>query len=202
MDQFSKNKKSVSGVIITSILVVAAFLAVVFILIPALKKLKNNSERGAIANANIQNGTQYIKDVQAAYGRLQSNKEMVSLLNVAAPTDSDIAEALVQVDNIASSSGLALNALSPSLGENGEAKINVMVSGNYQDLEKFLQGIEKNIRPFIISSVSVTSYEGGEGQALTAGNYAIELTYVGAKTSAGSESVQNTTTVSSEGGSQ
>ena len=82
-------------------LVFVAILAFVFIAVPNLSKLKENSETAAVYNNNITEGANYINDVQTAYKKLQANQEAVALLDAAMPTTPDIAGALVQIDGIA-----------------------------------------------------------------------------------------------------
>lgn len=200
----TENKKNITPIIYTTILIVATVLVIMFLAIPSFKKLKTNSYNFAAANSNYTDGAKYITDIETAYAKLEANQNAVDLLNTASPTSPDIAGALVQIDGLTSESGLNLNALTPSWGENGEIKISAIVSGSYDGLEKFLQGLENNLRPFQISTISVTAYEGSDGQILTAGNYAIEITYAGGETPEVSESQgatgEDAITVSSEGG--
>jgi len=173
------------------LLIVLAMLLFIFLGAPSFGKLKNNSARAAVASANNVDGAKYIKDIQAAYQKLAANPQAVALLNTAAPTDSDIAGALVQIGGIATDSGLSLNALSPTHTDNGDVQINAMVSGDYGQLEKFLTSLENNLRPFVVSSIAVTAFE-ENGGVLTAGNYAIILSYVGAKSSTSDATTSST----------
>lgn len=202
-EDLSVKKKMLPSTLVLIGLVVVAILLVMYLAIPSYKKLSVNAKRAAKANASITQGQQYVTDVQTAYRKLSSNPNAVALLDTAVPTEPDIAGALVQLDGIVADSGLALNALAPSRGENGEYKISITASGNYEQLQKFLKSLENNLRPFGINSIVITAYS-GDGQVLTAGDYSVEVSYLGAKNGVVSDtatSSTNTVTVTSGSGS-
>lgn len=196
------HKKMLPSTLVLTGMVVVAALLIMYLAIPSYKKLSVNAKRAAKANSSITQGQEYITDVQAAYRKLSANPNAVALLDTAVPTEPDIAGALVQLDGIVADSGLALNALAPSRGENGEYKISITASGNYEQLQKFLTSLENNLRPFGINNIVITAYS-GDGQVLTAGDYSVEVSYLGASTAVSDAATQSTgtTTVTSGGGS-
>lgn len=207
-----ENKKINTITLVTIGLVTMAVIVFASVAIPSLKKLKANSTRAAIAAYNLKAGEKYISDTDIAYKKLVANQEAVALLNTASPTSPDVAGAMTQLDSMVSDSGLTLNTLSPSQSDTGATKVNILVSGAYENLQKFLTSLENNLRPFLIDNVTITAYEDGD-QMLTAGNYSVELSFTGGPArldepsrsggqAASNKSTQSQTTTVSSGGKQ
>lgn len=194
-----ENKKINTLTIITVVLIVLAAVVFGLVAIPLLKKLKTNSAKAAMANYNTTAGKKYISDIEAAYSKLAANPDAVALLDTASPVNPDVAGAMTQLDGLVSDSGLALNTMSPSQGDNGSMKINLLTNGTYENLQKFLVGLENNLRPFVIDSITINSYESGD-QTLTAGDFSIELSFAGGQAKS-NQSTESQTATAKSGGS-
>ncbi len=177
-------KKSTSPtVIFLTIFVIGASLCVFYLGTPTVKSLKEKTTELAIAKADLEAGKAYITDIRTAYGKLSAIESQLELLNIAAPTEPDLSEALVQINEIVNKNQLSLEAISPSQPSDGEVSIGLTVSGAYQQLKLCLVDLEKNLRPVKVDTVSLAAAAGDEGAITTGGTYTVKLSYVSAKES-------------------
>ncbi len=164
-----KNNKGITSAIILTVVAVGV-LAVLGI--PSLRGLRYQAQASAQAKYDYESGKKFVNDVQTTYTRLTSSG-LDKQLSIAAPADVDIPAALVQLDAMVAQAGLTLNSLSPSTS-GGQTNVNLIVSGDYAQLQTFLKLIETNLRPFDIQSVAINTFE-SDGKIKTAGTYDIVL---------------------------
>lgn len=166
---------------IAGILIIIAALCVIFIGMPSAKNLKKQTQDARYNQNNLKYGAQYINDINTAYNQYLSYKSLGDILIQANPSRADAASALAQLNAIAANTGLTVTALTPVNTDNGAQVIDANVSGSYEQLKAFLQGVETNVMPFKVKSIAVAAYQNQDGQIQTAGNYEIQLTVASTK---------------------
>jgi Tfp pilus assembly protein PilO len=205
-----RESKMNSTIIIALLVLVGAIACIYYIGLPSARELKTKNQELAVAQANNKAAKEHISDVQVAYGKLAAIEAQLELLNIAAPVDPDLPEALIQINEIVNKNQLNLESLSPGNKSGNALVIGLTVNGNYAQLKQCLVDLEKNLRPVKIDSVSMASSENEEGGATTGGTYDIKMSYVGVPDETGSqtdtsgtsdESTTNTNTTSSEASS-
>lgn len=169
------------AVIILFFFVIGAGACAYYLGAPAVKSLKEKTSELAVARADLEAGKVYVSDIRTAYGKLSAIVSQLELLDIAAPTEPDLSEALVQINEIVNKNQLTLEAISPSQPSGGEVSIGLTVSGAYQQLKQCLVDLEKNLRPVKVDTVSLAAAESGEGAITTGGTYTVKLSYVSAK---------------------
>lgn len=177
----TRNKSTSPTVIFFILFFIGAIACVFYLGVPTVKSLKEKTTELAVARADLEAGKTYITDIRTAYGKLSAIESQLEILDIAAPTEPDLSEALVQINEIVNKNQLTLDAISPSQPSGGAVSIGLTVSGAYQQLKLCLVDLEKNLRPVKVDTVSLAAAESGEGAITTGGTYTVKLSYVSAK---------------------
>ncbi len=108
------------------------------------------------------------------------------LLKIAYPVDDQSIEALIQTEAMAQRAGVATSGLTPNKAEPGKLVINLSTESSYSAFIKLLEEFQNNLRPVLISSLSLSA--GAESKADTVvGTIVANFAYGGA--AAGTPSV-------------
>ena len=174
-----REQKHYSATLLVLLFFIGAIACVNYLGTPAIKMLKEKTHELAVAKADRRTGEEYIGNIQAAYGKLKAVEAQLELLNIAAPATPDLAEALVQINDIVNKTQLSLETITPSQPAGGEVSIGLTVSGSYAQLKQTLIDFEKNLRPIKVDTIALATAENSEsGGMTTGGTYSIKLSYV------------------------
>lgn len=100
----------------------------------------------------------HIDELSSIYAAAEENLEKLSL---AIPSESELPNLFIQLDNIAGRNGMAIEGIKFDIAKSAEnssegvgvVKINLDIKGAYPDFKKMLADIEKNVRLMDISSI-------------------------------------------------
>lgn len=100
----------------------------------------------------------HIDELSGIYAAAEENLEKLSL---AIPSESELPNLFIQLDNIAVKNGMAIEGIKFDITKNakdtdegmGIVKINLDIKGSYSDFKKMLADIEKNVRLMDISFI-------------------------------------------------
>jgi len=174
-----RQHKTNPATLIAFLFFIGAIVCVNYLGAPAIKVLKEKTHELAVARADRQAGENYISGIQVAFGKLKAVEAQLELLNIAAPATPDLAEALVQINDIVNKNQLSLETITPSQPTGGEVSIGLTVTGSYAQLKQTLVDFEKNLRPIKVDTIALATAEKSEsGGMTTGGTYSIKLSYV------------------------
>src|SRR3989344_4312730 len=115
-----REQKHYSATLLVLLFFIGAIACVNYLGTPAIKMLKEKTHELAVAKADRRTGEEYIGNIQAAYGKLKAVEAQLELLNIAAPAPPDLAEALVQINDIVNKTQPPLETITPSQPACGE----------------------------------------------------------------------------------
>ena len=164
-----------------------------------LGTLKEKNLEAAVKKADSRAKEEQVENLKELEGKISQAQSMVKKMAVALPKGANIAELLVQVQSMASGSGVNITAFSPSkeemlasvAAENEEAMVEgkivsaeptvanysftMSIEGPYNSVMKFLSTVETNLRPIKITKVDLTG--GSGGNPTIAASFAMEAYY-------------------------
>jgi Tfp pilus assembly protein PilO len=146
-----------------------------------LRPMIDTYQQNVLTNRSVAAQVQSLKDRKTQLSELQHQiskyQNQVNQLNIAAPSAADYPEVLVQLTALAAKSQVTLSSVLPSRAEDTaeEVPVTVTARGSYPQLLGFAQGIEKNLRPITVTSMTFLSgNDTKQAQPLTA---TIQLTF-------------------------
>lgn len=172
------NEQSSKQSIFVVLAIIMSIVLIYVLFVPGLRRLTDMSVKTAAKKNDLQIGRQKIDDLKAAAETLSQKSAAVEALNIAVPPQKDTAGALVQIAQMVSDAGLAVQSIQPNPNgaKAGALPMTVVVQGRFTDLVKFSEIVEKNLRPVQIKTINIASSSGEEGSGLSA-SYAVELVY-------------------------
>jgi len=189
MEQPSGVKKTeqLSAIMLLSVVIIIALIYLV--IKPQLQSLKANNLLAASKKVELKSREQEISNLKELGPKIQAAQDTVKKLSVALPEGSKAGELLVQIEAMASVSGLNIAAFSPSkeeaastpaVGTKEEAAVAaattgtvsseptvgkysfvMSVNGPYVSIVSFLKTIEANLRPVKIIRAELSGGDGG-----------------------------------------
>ncbi len=127
------------------------------------------------ATAKVQGYKNGVKELEAKKDKLRSFKakltgreEEIEALKLAMPASQQIPEVLVMMESIANNVGLQVSGVNIQPSESGgEVGVTLSAEGTYDNLFKFTQVLEGNLRPISIKSMSIGA-SGNNNQLISA----------------------------------
>lgn len=153
------------------IMLVVTIALVLFGVKPALEGyFNNNSKISQQLNTNTMNKTTF-DDLRKKQNDLSKTKDQVTDFLRSFPANADQTAMLSELNKIATTNGVTINSIAPSVGTPTDKKkvsstdlvapINIDMSLTGGDPNKFIADLEKSSRVFVINSLSYTSGEKG-----------------------------------------
>jgi len=159
--------------------IVLSIVLIYVLMLPGFRRLSDTSIKTSARKNDLQTGRQKVGDLKAAAATLSQKNQAVESLNIAVPPDKDTADAIVQVSQMVSGAGLAVQSIQPSAESEsavGQLPLTVLVQGQFPDLVKFSEIAEKNLRPVKIISINIAAADEEGGSELSA-SYSIQMVY-------------------------
>ncbi|MDP3995983.1 MAG: type 4a pilus biogenesis protein PilO [bacterium] len=169
MDRF---RPSTNLINFTSLTTVMFFLIVIavsfFVLWPNFQELKVARADIEKKEAELESRREYLQTLEEIKTELEKNKEGLSKINTALPSDPSVPSLFNYLQKVASESGLILAEISPfTVFPSGvssdlrEITFNVKISGSYSSAKNFISTLEKSARLIEIESISLFPTEDG-----------------------------------------
>jgi Tfp pilus assembly protein PilO len=169
------------GILVSLVLFVAALVVYSSLVLPEYRVIQDLRGQRAAQKALLQSETDSVAAVERLLKEHSSISELRQSIDLTLPEEEEVAEVVNQIQGIASSNSLLLNALSikplsvmtdgsgaGSVRPMGSMRILVEAVGDYTALKAFLDALETNIRIMDIYSLQVA--KGG-----TAGPYDYQM---------------------------
>ncbi len=202
MEQPSEAKKTEQAVallLLFLIIIIGLIYAPYIGINPQLGTLKEKNLEAAVKKTDLRAKEQQVGNLKELESKIKATQSTVKKLAIALPNEAEVAEILVQVQAMASSSGVNITALSPSkeeilasvVAENEEVttegdmvsveptvekySFTMSVEGSYDSIMKFLKAVENNLRPVKIIKADLAG--GGGGNPTIATSFVMEAYY-------------------------
>jgi Tfp pilus assembly protein PilO len=183
----TKNKKAFASNLSTSNLIAACILVGILSIAIALlvgrmlldSMMLNARVIGKKSEANKQIATNYdnLKKLQGDYNGLGSSRDTIT---TALPTNPALPQLWAMMENIGTTSGVAINSVSSSAASDAEAPagsplqqlpITVSAQGSYAAIQSFLSNIELSTRPLRVTNVALSGTNNSMQATLTITTY-------------------------------
>jgi Tfp pilus assembly protein PilO len=144
----------------------------------------------AAAEAQVQSLNGQVAHLKALEKQIPQDTATLAVLKAAVPDTPDLPDALGQLHNAATSSGVQLSGVSPSSPptsasaggqqHSGPPSINLSMtaSGNYQQLTNFMTRLDGMARTVVIDTVSI----GASTTSTLTANFSAQIFYAGSST--------------------
>lgn len=96
-------------------------------------------------------------ELTSVANQMETYKTDAELLKIAYPTDEAAVEALIQTETITQRAGVKTGNLAPGAGQAGKLIINLNTTSNYDSFIKLLSELQNNLRPVLVSSISLSA---------------------------------------------
>lgn len=158
----SEKTDRTSMIVLVSVIIIGA--VAYFLINPAISQIRSLNIKLSARGEEISQMEAKLATLNSLETQFNQVQDQVKKLGLAAPSNDQIAEILVQLETIASDSGLTLASVQPIKESNQAAvSVNANLQGNYSGLIDFIKASEKNIRPINIKSINLASATEGEG---------------------------------------
>lgn len=143
-------------------LVIIVFVSLMFVK-PLLIDIRQSNAQIKATDTQIEKAEAKIKKLEELRPQLSSAQEQINNLKVAMPAAQQIPEVLVMMEAIAGRVGMKITSVEvqPSSNSGNEVGVSLSATGTYDNLFKFTEVLEKNLRPIQIRSLGINSDEGG-----------------------------------------
>lgn len=154
-----------------------AFLVAVFIIFVFLIPQWSGIGNQRAEKINKQKYSNELKAIVAHIDELSgmyvASEENLGKLSLAIPSESELPNLLIQLDDIAVKNGMAIGDIKFDIVKNAEntgegvdvIKINLDIKGTYLDFKKTLADIERNVRLMDVSSIGFSGIESGVAES-------------------------------------
>lgn len=156
----SKTTGKISG-LIPLLLLVGAIVLIWTVTWPMIGELKVLSGQVGEKETILSTGRERIAAIQRTAAQISSLPSQKDLLDVAMPTDSDAAGALVQLNEMVSRAGLKIVSAQPGKAEKGILPMNIVVEGPFSNVLHLISLCELNLRPIQVSQIDATAVTDG-----------------------------------------
>ena len=162
MDQKSKSS---SAMFITLACVIVIGGVGYFVINPGISGLKDASVKLDAKAKEVTELNDKITTLKSLQSQFTQASDTVEKLQLAIPSTDQMPEIMVQIETMASESGLRVNSIQPAkettAGNVAESKASVPVTvslqGDYPGLYTFLTKMEKDIRPMNVKSINIAT---------------------------------------------
>lgn len=153
--------KSQTIVVVSVLSLLVAIMLTILVLVPQFSHLKDLSSTANAKQEQLRLGREKVKSIKDGVALIANSKQDIDLLGVAIPKSSEAENALLQVSTAASMAGVTISSVAVS-DSKSELKVSLSVSGAYDKTMDFLSKIEQNLRPTLLSDLTIGSVEEGD----------------------------------------
>jgi len=178
MEQPTGNDHSLEQLVGLVTLAIVIILVIIFWLIkPQVSTLKDINAQVSAKKQELTATEEKLASMNALSKEITSKKEVVDKLNIVLPFNNpEIADIILELNNIASKSTVELKSIVPtnnltglsSSAESSETadsetlnvatyELNFSITGSYDGIKDFFTNIEKNLKSFKVKAVNITS---------------------------------------------
>ena len=154
------NKHNIVSLLSLIVILVIA----VWVIYPNLNQIKDLNIKLGAKDKEISQAKQKINNLNTLKSEFNRFQEVVKQLEIAAPSEAQMPEILVQLETLAKRSGMEIISIQPTTTKNNqEVAVNLATNGNFASTLLFLRNLEKNARPIQVKSFTLDSAKAGEG---------------------------------------
>jgi Tfp pilus assembly protein PilO len=151
------NKSSLLGLVPVLALVVIIVVGY-FLIAPSISALSDTENKIATSEANIKQYQNRIDTLTSLQTQVNQNADILKKISLAYPSNDQMPEILVQIENMARTSNLGVNTIQPTKSSTDLiVPINLSIQGDYIGFKAFLTKMENNIRTMNIKSINLSS---------------------------------------------
>ncbi|MBI5147864.1 MAG: type 4a pilus biogenesis protein PilO [Parcubacteria group bacterium] len=164
------SSKRIFSILGSGVLFITALVIYALFIRPEYDNVQRLRSEVASRSQAVEQQKDVIKQIQRLLQEYQSVARLQETLSLALPQESDVAEALNQLNGAAQIGGLAIQsaavqslAIRPSSAPIKSAKgigtlrFNTKISGDYEQIKRFLQMLETNVRLMDVKSLKIES---------------------------------------------
>jgi len=146
---FGKAKLKQTLAAISALALLASILAIIFIVVPKMRDLKSINTKVKAKEQELEAGKAKVAAVKKAAELIKKARKDLETLGVAVPNSEKAEEALLQVSSAAGEAGITVKSTTISASNEGQNSLNLAVSttGHYDSTIKFMENLEKSLRP-------------------------------------------------------
>lgn len=168
--------------------------AVAFVIVPQLSSLRDTSNQVLAKDNELKAGQDKVAAIKQSAQLIVAAKKDIDLLGVALPVQENADEALAEAASAASDAGLTVKSISVGEAKEDRVTLAVTTTGNYAQVDKYLQNLQNNLRPVVVDNYNMSADSSGNG-ALSA-SFSLSFPYIAQAAATTTASTQAT-----EGGS-
>ncbi len=164
------SSKRISSILASGVLFIMAVVVYALFVRPEYDNIQRLRSEVASRSQAVEQQKEIVKQIQRLLQEYQGVARLQETLSLALPQESGVAEALNQLNGAAQISGLTIQsagvqslAIRPSSAPIKSAKgigtlrFNTKISGDYDQIKRFLQMLETNIRLMDVKSLKIES---------------------------------------------
>lgn len=151
-------KSSISPQTAIVLLVSVVIVAVTYYLaMPQAEKLKVKGEQLAAKKSQIKALEARKESLVRLAGLINQYQADIARLGSAYPSEDQTVEAMIQAQSLVERSGLTVVSLTPNKVKDGGVPVSMSLKGSYQGLGQLLRELQFNLRPVVLSEMTVNS---------------------------------------------
>ena len=160
METENKNKDQ-TATLLAILALLVAIAVVVFVIVPQLSSLRATSNQVLAKESELTAGQEKVATIKKSAQLIAAAKKDIELLGVALPAQEKTDEAVAQAASAATDAGLTVKSISVGESKNGEVAFSITTSGNYAQIDKYLQNLKSNMRPVAVNDYNISADSNG-----------------------------------------
>jgi len=159
---FGKAKLKQTLAAISALALLASILAVIFIIVPKMRDLKSINTQVKTKEQELEAGKAKVAAIKKAAELIRKARKDLETLGIAVPNKEKGEEALLQVASAAGKAEITVKSATISAGGEGRGLLSLAVStsGRYDNTIRFMENLEKSLRPATVSSFNFSPKQG------------------------------------------
>lgn len=158
-----KNKNETNIILLLVVIIVAV---AYYFLLPRFARIKQLNLDVAVKDKEATALDEKVTALRDLQTKFKAKPDLVNQLKIALPKDSNVEEIIYMVSTLGTNSGVIIENIQPT-GGNAEvgtttANISVTVSGDYNAITKFSNGLSNNLRPVKQFSTTLVAQDAEE----------------------------------------
>jgi len=150
---FGKAKLKQTLAAISALALLASILAIIFIIVPKMKDLKSINTQVKAKEQELEAGKAKVAAIKNAAALIKKARKDLETLGIAVPDQERAEEALLQVTSAAGKAEITVKSMTMSAGGEGNLlSVAVSTSGRYDNTIRFMENLEKSLRPAATTS--------------------------------------------------
>lgn len=151
-----------------SYLILLAVIMIVFgywlVIVPGLNQAKADNQTINQKKQEAMVLEDRLRTINEADSLMKKNPELLNLLSLAIPEDSDVGSAMVALEALAAKTGVSLLSIEPGKDNDttGELPVTIHLQAGYTNLIDFMTSTQKNLRPITVQTNTITKPQEGD----------------------------------------